>query len=70
MFQALVGCKSSIYATLLVGAMENKNKLVEWKAFIGSLGIKSVDLEDEFLPKTVMCLRVVRRVKVSSDWFG
>ena len=29
--------------------MENKNKLVKWEAFIDSVGIKSADLEDEFL---------------------
>ena len=29
--------------------MENKNKLVEWKAFIDILGIKRTDLEDDFL---------------------
>ena len=28
---------------------ENKNKLVEWKALVDTVGIKSVDLEDKFL---------------------
>ena len=27
---------------------ENKNKLVEWKALVDIVGIKSADLEDEF----------------------
>ena len=38
-------------AMLLVGVWwrENKNKLVEWKALVDTVGIKSVDLEDKFL---------------------
>ena len=28
---------------------ENKNKLVEWKALVDSVGIKSADLEDKYL---------------------
>ena len=28
---------------------ENKNKLVEWKALVDTVGIKSADLEDKFL---------------------
>ena len=28
---------------------ENKNKLVEWKALVDSVGIKSADFENEFL---------------------
>ena len=28
---------------------ENKNKLVEWKALVDTVGIKSADLEDQFL---------------------
>ena len=29
-----------------------KNKLVEWKALVDTLGIKSADLEDKFLFKS------------------
>ena len=38
-------------ATLLVGIWwrENKNKLVEWKAPVDTVGIKSADLKDKFL---------------------
>ena len=38
-------------AILLVGIwkQENKNKLVEWKALIDTVGIKSADLENKFL---------------------
>ena len=38
-------------ATLLVGVLwwENKNKLVEWKALVDTVGIESADLEDKFL---------------------
>ena len=38
--------------TLLLMAIwwrENKNKLVEWKVLVDSVGIKSADLEDKFL---------------------
>ena len=33
------------------GNIENKNKLVEWKAFVDSMGIKSANLEDGFFSK-------------------
>ena len=38
-------------ATLLVEMWwrENKNKLVEWKALVDTVGIKSADLEEKFL---------------------
>ena len=46
-----VGLYAESGATLLVGVWwwENKNKLVEWKALVNTVGIKSVDLEDKFL---------------------
>ena len=36
---------------LLVGVLwwENKNKLVEWKVYIDTVGIKSANLEEKFL---------------------
>ena len=36
---------------LLVGVLwwENKNKLVEWKVLIGTVGIKIANLEEKFL---------------------
>ena len=36
---------------LLVGVLwwENKNKLVEWKVLIDTVGIKSANLEEKFL---------------------
>ena len=64
MFQALAlrqsdwrncGLYVSLYAKngdmLLVGIWwwEYKNKLVEWKAPVDTLGIKSADLENKFL---------------------
>ena len=45
----------SLYAengpTLLVGiwSRENKNKFVEWKALVDTVGVKSADLKDKFL---------------------
>ena len=30
-------------------ARRNRNKLVEWKAVVDTVGIKSADLEDKFL---------------------
>ena len=41
-------------STLLVGTWqcENMNKLVEWKTFLDSVEIDSVDLADEFLLST------------------
>ena len=30
-------------------ARRNRNKLVEWKALVDTVGIKSADLEDKFL---------------------
>ena len=38
-------------SVLLVGIwwQENKNKLVEWKALIDTVEIKSADLKDKFL---------------------
>ena len=38
-------------ATLLVGIWrrENKNKLIEWKALVDTVGIKSAHLDDKFL---------------------
>ena len=46
-----VGLYAESGATPLVGILwwENRNKLVEWKALIDSVGIKSADLEDKFL---------------------
>ena len=46
-----VGLYAESGATLLAGVLwrENKNKLVEWKALIDTVGIKSADLEDKFL---------------------
>ena len=45
-----VGFYAENGATLLVGIWwrENKNKLVEWKALVHTVGIKSADLEDKF----------------------
>ena len=46
-----VGLYAEWGATLLVGVWwrENKNNLVEWKALVDTVGIKSADLEDKFL---------------------
>ena len=46
-----VGLYAESGATLLVGIWwrENRNKLVEWKALVGNIGVKSADLEDKFL---------------------
>ena len=46
-----VGLYAENEATLSVGIWwrENKNKLVEWKALVDTVGIKSADLEDKFL---------------------
>ena len=46
-----VGLFAENGAMLLVGIWwrENKNKLVEWKALVDTVAIKSADLEDEFL---------------------
>ena len=46
-----VGLYAESGVTLLVGVWwrENKNKLVEWKALVDTVGIKSADLEDQFL---------------------
>ena len=46
-----VGLYAENGATLLVGIWwrENKNRLVEWKAFVDTVEIKSADLEDKFL---------------------
>ena len=67
MFQALAlrqnnwrncGLSVSLYAEtgamLLVGIWwwENKNKLLEWKAFVDTMGIKSAYLEDSYLFKS------------------
>ena len=63
-----------------------KKKLVEWKAPVDTVGIKSADLEDKFLfegyaayrtanvkRKAANChmlLRMISKVKLSSNWFG
>ena len=46
-----VGSYAENGATLFVGIWwrENRNKLVEWKAFVDAVRIKSADLEDKFL---------------------
>ena len=46
-----VGLYARNGATLLLGIwwQENKNKLVEWKRLVDTVGIKSADLEDKFL---------------------
>ena len=46
-----VGLYAESGATLLVGTWwrENRNKLVEWKALVDTVGIKGADLEDKFL---------------------
>ena len=46
-----VGFYAESEATPLVGIWwrENRNKLVEWKAFVDTVRIKSADLEDKFL---------------------
>ena len=46
-----VGLYAENRASLLVGIWwrENKNKLVEWRAFVDTVGIQSADLEDKFL---------------------
>ena len=46
-----VGLYTESGATPLAGVLwrENKNKLVEWKALVDTVGIKSADLEDKFL---------------------
>ena len=50
-----VGLYAENEATLSVGIWwrENKNKLVEWKALVDTVGIKSANLEDKF------CCRVL-----------
>ena len=70
---------------LLVGIwwQENKNKLAEWKAFIDTMGLKSACLKDNFCSaalqttkmqgkatKCHMLPRMIREIKVSSNWFG
>ena len=73
-------------ATLLVGAWQRKkqkNKLVEWKAFVDNGMIKSADLKNKFLFLSFaafcaslmsgeasdfhMLLRMIRQIKASSD---
>ena len=46
-----VGLYAESEATLLVEKWrrENRNKLVEWKTLVDSVGIKGADLEDKFL---------------------
>ena len=46
-----VGLYAENGAMLLVGiwGWENKNKLLEWKAFVDTMGIKSAYLEDSYL---------------------
>ena len=46
-----VGFYAESGATLLVEICwrENRNKLVEWKTLVDSVGIKGADLEDKFL---------------------
>ena len=50
----IVGCvwvymKMELRRLVGVWWRENKNKLVEWKALVDSVGIKSADFENEFL---------------------
>ena len=44
-----MGLYAESEATPLVGIWwrENRNKLIEWKALVDSVGIKGVDLEDK-----------------------
>ena len=46
-----VGLYAENGATLSVGIWwrENKNKLVEWKARVDTVGVKSADLKNKFL---------------------
>ena len=68
------------------GDEKKRNKLVEWKALVDTVGIKSADLEDKSLfqwfaafrtaqmqGKATNChtlFRMIRVIKVSNDWFG
>jgi len=48
--QRIVGYTSFIWRMVEQhGNVKNKNKLVEWKAFVDTVGIKCADLKNEFL---------------------
>ena len=50
--QGIVGCTSGVVELRYWwerGNVKNKNKLVEWKVFVDTMGIKCVDLKYEFL---------------------
>ena len=52
-------CNAEGGATLLVGVWwrEIKNKLVEWKALVDTVGMTSADLEDKFLFQCFVALQ-------------
>ena len=53
------------------GSVKNKNKLVEWKAFVDTVGIKSAELKDKFLFYRLPNWLYVRKdFGLSNDWFG
>ena len=37
------------WSNAIGGNVKSKNKLVEWKAFVDTVGIKCADLKNEFL---------------------
>ena len=46
---------------------KNMNKLVEWKAFVDTFGIKSSDLKDKLLFKSFAAYRVLETEKREWD---
>ena len=40
--------------------MGGKNELVEWKAFVDTVGIKGADLEDKFLLQSFAAFRTAQ----------
>ena len=68
----IVGCVGLYVAngaTLLVGIWwrENKNKIVEWKAFVDTVRIESSDLEDKFLFQSFAALRAPPPMSFTAD---
>ena len=45
------------------GDEETKNKLVEWKALVATMGIKNADLKDQFFNFLIFCLELLGRLK-------
>ena len=58
--EVLVGLHAGNGATLLVGIWwrENKNDLVEWKALVDTVRIKSADLKDDFYSRVLQLIEL------------